>query len=210
MLVDPIIPISNCGLERVLLLPILRCGTNDKDRQIDSSDWRRTLFEKENTETAHNTMRGNQNTTTMARNSIHSRRRRRIMISHTSRPCFRAKPAARIATLGWSLALSFVCLLLPARTLPCASFAILYSFPNSSLWQERYGNNDQHRKQRAPDYYDVLGVAKGAGREDVKNAFRRLVKKFHPGAYGCGRLRQEQSSTGSVCPPCRLRTPLVC
>ncbi len=30
------------------------------------------------------------------------------------------------------------------------------------------------------DYYEVLGIAKGAGDQDIKNAFRRLAKEYHP------------------------------
>lgn len=33
---------------------------------------------------------------------------------------------------------------------------------------------------RCQDYYEVLGVAKGAGEDDVKKAYRRLALKLHP------------------------------
>jgi molecular chaperone DnaJ len=32
------------------------------------------------------------------------------------------------------------------------------------------------------DYYEVLGLARGASEQDIKSAFRRLAKKYHPDA----------------------------
>ncbi len=32
----------------------------------------------------------------------------------------------------------------------------------------------------AKDYYDILGVGRGAGAEDIKAAYKRLAKKYHP------------------------------
>ena len=32
----------------------------------------------------------------------------------------------------------------------------------------------------ARDYYEILGVSRDADKEDIKQAFRRLARKYHP------------------------------
>src|SRR5215210_3145507 len=34
------------------------------------------------------------------------------------------------------------------------------------------------------DYYDVLGVAPGAGAEEIKRAYRQLARRYHPDISG--------------------------
>ncbi|MBI3894151.1 MAG: DnaJ domain-containing protein, partial [Candidatus Wallbacteria bacterium] len=36
------------------------------------------------------------------------------------------------------------------------------------------------------DYYEVLGVARNAGDDDIKKAFRKLAMKYHPDRAAAG------------------------
>jgi hypothetical protein len=52
------------------------------------------------------------------------------------------------------------------------------SFANSSMWNAR---NPTTSRQHC--YYKMLGVPIAASQADLKQAFRRLVKQYHPGAF---------------------------
>lgn len=40
----------------------------------------------------------------------------------------------------------------------------------------------QQEEEQLPDYYSILGVPRNADKDDIKTAFRQLVKQYHPDA----------------------------
>ena len=42
------------------------------------------------------------------------------------------------------------------------------------------------------DYYEVLGVEKGADKKDIKKAYRKLAMKYHPD------VSEDQRSRGKI------------
>ena len=101
---------------------------------------------------------------------------------HTKTKSFIRRPR-RDLSITVPVSLLVLALGLSIVILPSSSLILLQSFPNSSLWRERYMGSANESKNRQLDYYDVLGIRRNAKQDDIKKAFRRLVKKYHPGAY---------------------------
>lgn len=46
---------------------------------------------------------------------------------------------------------------------------------------KKHGN--YHQNTQGQNYYEVLGVSKGANQNDIKNAFNEKIKRYHPDTY---------------------------
>jgi len=47
------------------------------------------------------------------------------------------------------------------------------------------------------DYYEVLGVGREAGETDIKGAYRKLARQFHPDHHPTTRPRRTSSKEAS-------------
>ncbi|MEO1279326.1 MAG: DnaJ domain-containing protein, partial [Planctomycetota bacterium] len=55
------------------------------------------------------------------------------------------------------------------------------------------------------DYYDVLGVPRGASQEDIRNAYRKLARELHPDVNKASdaqeKFAQVQAAYDVLCEP---------
>ena len=47
------------------------------------------------------------------------------------------------------------------------------------------------------DYYEVLGIAKGASEEEIKKAYRKQAKKYHPDLHPGDKACEERFKEGN-------------
>ena len=59
------------------------------------------------------------------------------------------------------------------------------------------------------DYYEILGLKKGASDKDIKSAYRKMAAKWHPDKFATAseEEKKEAEETGEICPECGA--PLV-
>lgn len=75
---------------------------------------------------------------------------------------------------------------LPRKT-NCSQNNSQYSYSENSESEQYTGSNDSNQNTytyentaNEDDYYEILGLKKGASQDEIKAAYRKLSKKYHP------------------------------
>ena len=70
------------------------------------------------------------------------------------------------------------------KTLNCFRLSVLGYMEISSIWACKKRRSIYWEGENIlRDPYEVLEINKGAGKEEIQKAYRRLVKKYHPDQY---------------------------
>ena len=55
------------------------------------------------------------------------------------------------------------------------------------------------------DYYKILGISKGAGKDEIRSSFRKLARQYHPDVAGNDPKAEEKFKEVSVLYGVRVR-----
>ena len=63
--------------------------------------------------------------------------------------------------------------------------------------------------QSRKDYYEILGVSRNASDDDIRKAYRRLVKEWHPDAYKGSNKKDAEAKFKECAEPCSIALAML-